>query len=158
MTKWSNSHVSWLIRSPHPKSPSCKLGEHRLSCLSRDQAWTCDQEVIGLGRWGVSSGWVDGACWRIFFGWVGMGALVDNNHQRSIFDIHLSIKTAFVKLNFKYAVIKTEDTLKAKNWLVYSLKKLSTSRIKKKKSKVTIFYIFAQLLSTVGLTWEKDQQ
>lgn len=44
-----------------------------------------------------------------------MGALVDNNHQRSIFDIHLRIKTAFVKLNFKYAVIKTEDTLKAKN-------------------------------------------
>ena len=44
-----------------------------------------------------------------------MGALFDNNYQRYILGIYLRFKTAFVKLNFKYAVVKEEDTLKAKN-------------------------------------------
>lgn len=46
---------------------------------------------------------------------VGVGALFDNNYRRSILDIYLRFKTAFVKLNFKYAVVKKGNTLKAKN-------------------------------------------
>ena len=46
---------------------------------------------------------------------MGVGALFDNNYRRSILDIYLRFKTAFVKLNFKYAVAKKENTLKAKN-------------------------------------------
>lgn len=69
------SYVTLQMESPHPYSPS-KFCCHRLCervniFLNCDHLWPCDQRIMWLGKWGVSSGWVNGGCWIIF--WMGRG-------------------------------------------------------------------------------------